>query len=566
MGLVEPGAIHFENRKSKIKNTHQSKRSHFTMNTTIKTALLVLFCFVMALIIVLTFTIHHITESGDEEINKFHQEEVERIKNVLKNYVDMAYATIDTHYNNSRDKKFLEKYYGRRLINIIDVAETLLKSKAEAVKTGELTLEDAQAQAMQEIKRLRYDNGNGYVWIIDTALPPKMIMHPTQPSLDAQVLDDPKYNTANGKKQNMFVAAVELCETHGKGFIDYLWPKQTENGLEEDVLQLAHVRLFSEWKWVIGTAVFVDEAGLDAIDKSLNDIRQLKYNNGKGSFWITRTQPELKLIVYPENPSFEGQTLDEGKLKALLDSFAKTVEAKNGSGFIKYTWPKQRGLTTEAQKWAYVKRYEALNWIVSTSIDIDNVEKGVVEKKGIVNAQIKNLIIQILLVSIVIILLVSLLSYMLKQYFPKLKSFNKAQPARTASQGMSISKAQPTLVTSPRGKTITPIVTQEPERMLHTDECIKMVQEISKTLIAEQSKLLAVAMNRQVPEEDMATPEQERQVTKVKNLANQTYQTIEEMKKMVEGKQAAPKEQNANNVLNTETFNKVVGNLNNMVG
>ncbi|RKZ55691.1 MAG: hypothetical protein DRQ99_29635, partial [Candidatus Parabeggiatoa sp. nov. 3] len=329
------------------------------MNTTIKTALLVLFCFVMALIIVLTFTIHHITESSDEEINQFHQQEVERIKHALKNYVDMAYAIIDSHYNDSRDKKFLEKYYGRRLLNIIDVAETLLKSKAEAVKNGDLKLEDAQTQAMQEIKQLRYDNGDGYVWIIDTALPPKMIMHPTQASLDGQVLDDPKYNTANGKKQNLFVASVELCETHGKGFIDYLWPKQTEKGLEEDVLQLAHVRLFSEWKWVIGTAVFVDEAGLDAIDKILNDIRQLRYNNGNGTFWITRTQPELKLLVYPENPSLEAQTVEKGKLKALLDSLVKTVEAKNGSGFLKYSWPKQRsGLTIEAQKWAYVKRYE----------------------------------------------------------------------------------------------------------------------------------------------------------------------------------------------------------------
>jgi len=530
------------------------------MNTTIKTALLVLFCFLMALIIVLTFTIHHITESSDEEINQFHQQEVERIKDTLKNYVDMAYAIIDSHYNDSRDKKFLEKYYGRRLINIIDVAETLLKSKAEAVKNGELKLEDAQTQAMQAIKQLRYDNGDGYVWIIDTALPPKMIMHPTEPSLDGQVLNAPKYNTANGKKQNLFVASVELCETHGKGFIDYLWPKQTEKGLEEDVLQLAHVRLFSEWNWVIGTAVFVDEAGLDAIDKIFNDIRQLRYNNGKGTFWITRTQPELKLLVYPENSSLEAQTVEKGKLKALLDSLVKTVEAKNGSGFLKYSWPKQRsGLTIEAKKWAYVKRYEALNWIISTSIDIDNVEAGIVEKKGVINAQIKNLIIQILLVSIVIILLVSLLSYMLKQYFPKLKSFNKAQPARTASQRMSV--APPTLVSSASGKTTTPIVSEEPDRMLRTDDCIKMVQEISKSLIAEQAKLLAKAMNRQSLEEDMP----EHQVIKVKNLANQTYQTIEEMKKMVEGKQATLKApQNANNELNTET-NTVVNNLNNMV-
>jgi signal transduction histidine kinase len=532
------------------------------MNTTIKTALIVLFCFVMALIIVLTFTIHHITESGDQEIDKFHQQELERIKHTLKNYVDMADTIIDTHYNNARDKKFLEKYYGRRLISIIDVAETVLNSKAEAVKKGELTVAEAQTQAMQEIKQIRYDNGDGYVWIIDTALPPKMIMHPIEPSLDDQVLDDPKYNTANGKKQNLFVAAVELCETHGKGFVDYLWPKETEKGVEEDVLQLAHVRLFPEWKWVIGSAVFVDEAGLDAIDKSLNDIRQLRYNNGKGGFWIMRTEPELKLLVYPENPSLEGQILEEGKLKALLASYIKTVETKNGSGFIKYSWPEQRGgLTIESQKWAYVKRYEALNWIVSTSIDLDNVEEGIIEKKGLINGQIKNLIIQILLVSIVIILLVSLLSYMLREYFPKLKSFNKQPPIETCSQGRK-AVSQPTLVSSQSAKT-TPILTQDSETMLRTDDCIKMVQEISKTLITEQTKLLAKAINGQGSGEQHS----EHQMThEVKNLANQTYQTIEEMKKIVEGKPVASiKLQNRNEALNTDS-NTVVSNLNNMVG
>ena len=75
---------------------------------------------------------------------------------------------------------------------------------------------------MPEIKNIRYDQGTGYIWINDTTLPyPKMIMHPTAPSLDGEVLDDPKYNVAFGTNKNLFQAFVEVCNENGEGFVDY---------------------------------------------------------------------------------------------------------------------------------------------------------------------------------------------------------------------------------------------------------------------------------------------------------------------------------------------------------
>ena len=75
---------------------------------------------------------------------------------------------------------------------------------------------------MPEIKNIRYDQGTGYIWINDTTLPyPKMIMHPTAPSLDGEVLDNPKYNVAFGTNKNLFSAFVEVCNEDGKGFVDY---------------------------------------------------------------------------------------------------------------------------------------------------------------------------------------------------------------------------------------------------------------------------------------------------------------------------------------------------------
>ena len=58
-----------------------------------------------------------------------------------------------------------------------------------------------------------------------------------------------------------------------------------------------------------------------------------------------------------------------------------------------------------------------------------------------------------------------------------------------------------------------------------------------------------------------------KQITdEVKQLANHTYQTIEEVKKMVEANQLPSQATNqATNTVDIAQFNKVMGNLNKMV-
>ena len=159
------------------------QKEQLIMSTGLKTALSITFCFIVALSIILIFTVLNLIEKGNEDIEQYRMAELQRIKQSLKDQVEVAMATIDINYNNSRDHAYLEKYYGSRLTNIVDIAENILHSKAKAGKKGELELSaKALAQAKAEISNLRYDNGKGYVWITDTASPfPKMIMHPLIP-------------------------------------------------------------------------------------------------------------------------------------------------------------------------------------------------------------------------------------------------------------------------------------------------------------------------------------------------------------------------------------------------
>jgi methyl-accepting chemotaxis protein len=235
-------------------------------------------------------------ERGESERQTFRSETIADVKRNLKDLVDVAYATIDQNYSNLQDKKFLQKYYGNRLRTTIDAADSILKHYHSLEKSGKLSEDKAQKEALAMIEQIRYDEGIGYIWVNDTSKPfPRMLMHPTIPALNGQVLDDPKYNTALGIHKNLFQAFLEVCERQGEGFVDYLWPKPSPNGLIPDVPKLSYVRLFKPWDWIVGTGIYIDDAKRDILNKITTDIRGMRYADGTGYFWINdNTRPYPK--------------------------------------------------------------------------------------------------------------------------------------------------------------------------------------------------------------------------------------------------------------------------------
>ena len=132
------------------------------------------------------------------------------------------------------------------------------------VGTG-IYLDDAKAEIkdriIESVKSMRYANGTGYFWINDDTLPyPTMVMHPTVPSLDGKVLDNPDYENALGSNKNLFTAFVEItAESPDKdGFVDYLWPKPTPTGLTEETDKISYVRLHEPLGWIIGSGAYID--------------------------------------------------------------------------------------------------------------------------------------------------------------------------------------------------------------------------------------------------------------------------------------------------------------------
>jgi signal transduction histidine kinase/CheY-like chemotaxis protein/HPt (histidine-containing phosphotransfer) domain-containing protein len=131
----------------------------------------------------------------------------------------------------------------------VETVHSMVTTFQERVDRGELTLQQAQQKAKNQIKALRY-SGSHYFWIND--FDARVVMHPIEPELDGKDMSD--FTDPNGKR--LFVEFVTVATRDGEGVVPYLWPKP---GSSRPVEKHSYVKRFIPWGWVIGTGVYVDD-------------------------------------------------------------------------------------------------------------------------------------------------------------------------------------------------------------------------------------------------------------------------------------------------------------------
>lgn len=358
-----------------------------------------------------SLSIFIIVKRGKADLESYRQDEMKKVNTTLKDYIDMAYQSVESSYKSIENKEYLEKFYGHRLKSIMDIAVAAIEKRAKMVSDKKLSLTEAQHLAIQDIEAMRFDNKTGYIWINDTLRPyPRMIMHPTVPDLNGKILDDPKFNCAMGKSQNLFQAAVEVSgsPTH-EGFVNYIWPKPSGNGLTTSVKKLSYVYRFVDWGWVLGTGIYLDDAQNDIINSILENLKTLKYNNGHGYFWVNDlTLPYPTMIMHPLVPSLDGQVLNNPEFNTIKDTHENIYKAmvqkvaRTGDGYVEYTWPNPQTNKIES-KVSYVKKFEPLHWLIGTGIYIDNIQENILQREREIGHQVRQVIFVIIGISLVLI-------------------------------------------------------------------------------------------------------------------------------------------------------------------
>ena len=135
------------------------------------------------------------------------------------------------------------------LKNVVESAHSILKIYEGKVNSGQLTLEDAQNQAIDEVNALRYDEKE-YYFIYD--LNGIVMALGSAPQKRGENRLDIKDDMGNQFIRDM----ISVVNNSGEGYVEYYYPKLGET---EPSPKLSFVKEFKPWKWFIGSGVYIDD-------------------------------------------------------------------------------------------------------------------------------------------------------------------------------------------------------------------------------------------------------------------------------------------------------------------
>jgi methyl-accepting chemotaxis protein len=149
-----------------------------------------------------------------------------------------AYALREAHFS---ERKLALKNLGESALSIV-------RGYGELEKAGTLTLAEAQSQALDRIRSIRYGT-DGYFAILGAD--ERMLMHPINPKLVGQ-----KVEAKDLLGGSLFGSISNSAKEPGGGFTDYRWPR---TGSAEPVLKTSYATIYQPWEWRMFTGVYVDD-------------------------------------------------------------------------------------------------------------------------------------------------------------------------------------------------------------------------------------------------------------------------------------------------------------------
>ena len=123
--------------------------------------------------------------------------------------------------------------------------------------------------AIRAIKEMRFgENKANYFFVMDED--GMVYVHPQRPALEKKV----QLALENPAGRKIVKEIIEKAKKKEQGFISYKWYK---NGNREEVGQkLTYISRIPEWKWIVGTGMFVDDIRRIALEKEKTLVRNIK--------------------------------------------------------------------------------------------------------------------------------------------------------------------------------------------------------------------------------------------------------------------------------------------------
>lgn len=450
-----------------------------------KMRLTLAFILVLAIIMPLVYTVQHLKSELNRELQEFEQEEIDKLRDNVKNFVDLGYEMINLDYQLLTNRRHIARAYGDLLREQVKVAMHFLQEKAEAAQAGKISLEQAQAEAIAAIRSLRLNSGQDYIWIQTNEEPlPAMIVHPLVPSLDGKILDDTSFNCARGQGDNLFVAAVETAKADAEGgFIDYLWPKILADGSRiPGVAKVSYVRLFPQWNWILGTGIYIDDAINIGIARIRDDIGRIRYDGGNNYFWL---HDQSGRLLCHGNDAWLAEA-DKRKEKSVNVMRGLELIKKHQSGeFFEFKGTIEEFESTD-DRIAFIRVFTPLNWVIGTSVSKAGINQRIANKAENTSTQIRRITVYGILFFVVF---TAFSVFIIGRILGPFALFESDNP-----ESSGILRQLGAQEDGPADSEEAAKAASQPQQGSISPEILQTISEITRHTVSEQSRLLSLQM------------------------------------------------------------------------
>jgi methyl-accepting chemotaxis protein len=137
----------------------------------------------------------------------------------------------------------------RKLDAVLDAAHTMVSYYHEQASNGEISEEQARAQAFARLDEIRYESSE-YIFTLNRQ--GEMVQHPfTKTLVGKNVLS---YEDPQGTK--LFEEMVNKSRNADRATVEYIWQKGSDSS--NLVPKISRIRVFQPWNLIIGTGQYTD--------------------------------------------------------------------------------------------------------------------------------------------------------------------------------------------------------------------------------------------------------------------------------------------------------------------
>ena len=272
------------------------------------------------------------SQQSTESVTNVHKSVTDTISVANKNVIAYEEAAIASRKNQLRDQS--------------NAVVTALDALNAAVKAGQISLADAQAQALLYLKTIRYGD-EYYFFTYNRAL--TAISHP-DPRFEGKNLRDLK--DADGSY--ILRGMQKLTDAKGSGYYNYNF---TKLGAPKPIPKISYVFNYKPWDWLVGTGVYIDDIQAEAdsrraaVRKTLSDQFGAVTFSGGGLFFVLDKKGNV--VVAPKGKD--------------LTALAKTPAGKESVKVIEASVPKKDGTIVELNKSVTLQGNTKQDWVLNVS-------------------------------------------------------------------------------------------------------------------------------------------------------------------------------------------------------